>query len=53
MPGRLPRSHAEHDAVVRAVLRGDAAAAHAAMLHNVSLVEDAFDALSAPRERSA
>jgi DNA-binding GntR family transcriptional regulator len=41
--GRLPRSHAEHEAVVRAILTGNAAAAHAAMLHHVSLVEDAFD----------
>jgi DNA-binding GntR family transcriptional regulator len=41
--GRLPRSHAEHDAVVRAILSGDASKAHAAMLHHVSLVEDAFE----------
>ncbi len=41
--GRLPRSHAEHAAVVRAIQSGDAAAAHAAMLHHVSLVEDAFE----------
>ena len=46
-PGRLPRSHAEHDAVVKAILSGDAAAAHAAMLHHVSLVEDAFEQLAA------
>lgn len=44
--GRLPRSHAEHDAVVRAILSGDAAGAHAAMLHHVSLVEEAFDAFA-------
>ncbi|MFT0862210.1 GntR family transcriptional regulator [Ancylobacter sp. G4_0304] len=44
-PGRLARSHAEHGAVVQAVLTGDAAGAHAAMLHHVSLVEDAFDQL--------
>jgi DNA-binding GntR family transcriptional regulator len=43
--GRLPRSHAEHDAVVKAILSGDSAAAHAAMLHHVSLVEDAFEQL--------
>ena len=41
--GRLPRSYAEHADVVQAILAGDAAAAHAAMLHHVSLVEDAFD----------
>jgi DNA-binding GntR family transcriptional regulator len=45
--GRLTRSNQEHDAVVRAILVGDAAAAHAAMLHHVSLVEDAFEAFSA------
>ena len=44
--GRLPRSHAEHGEVVAAILRGDAAGAHAAMLHHVSLVEDAFEQLS-------
>jgi DNA-binding GntR family transcriptional regulator len=44
--GRLPKSYAEHEAVVRAILTGNAAAAHAAMLHHVSLVEDAFDEFS-------
>lgn len=44
--GRLPRSHAEHGMVVQAILGGDAGAAHAAMLHHVSLVEDAFDAFT-------
>ena len=47
--GRLTRSNHEHDAVVRAILAGDAAAAHAAMLHHVSLVEDAFEAFSATK----
>jgi DNA-binding GntR family transcriptional regulator len=47
MEGRLLRSSQEHDAVVRAILSGDAAAAHASMLHHVSLVEDAFEAFSA------
>ncbi|WP_342363973.1 GntR family transcriptional regulator [Terrarubrum flagellatum] len=46
--GRLALSHAEHGAVVSAVLRGDAGQAHAAMLHHVGLVEDAFENL-APR----
>ncbi len=46
-PGRLPRSHAEHAAVVSAILSGNAAGAHAAMLHHVSLVEDAFGQFSA------
>ena len=45
--GRLARSNQEHDAVVRAILAGDASAAHAAMLHHVSLVEDAFEAFAA------
>jgi DNA-binding GntR family transcriptional regulator len=45
--GRLRRSNDEHGAVVRAILAGDAAAAHAAMLHHVSLVEDAFEVFSA------
>ena len=45
--GRLLRSNQEHDAVVRAILSGDAAGAHAAMAHHVSLVEDAFEAFSA------
>ena len=45
--GRLVRSNQEHDAVVRAILSGDAAGAHSAMLHHVSLVEDAFEAFAA------
>jgi DNA-binding GntR family transcriptional regulator len=47
MEGRLRRSNEEHGAVVRAILAGDAAGAHAAMLHHVSLVEDAYEAFSA------
>ncbi|MEZ0214509.1 MAG: FCD domain-containing protein, partial [Xanthobacteraceae bacterium] len=46
-PGRLPRSHAEHSTVVEAIIAGDAVAAHSAMLHHVSLVEDAFEQLAA------
>jgi DNA-binding GntR family transcriptional regulator len=41
--GRLPLSFAEHGVVVTAILAGDAAGAHAAMLRHVSLVEDAFE----------
>ncbi len=48
-PGRLPRSHAEHGAVVAAIARADAAGAHAAMLHHVSLVEDSFERLAEAR----
>lgn len=46
-PGRLPRSHAEHGMVVEAISAADAAAAHAAMLRHVSLVEDSFERLAA------
>jgi DNA-binding GntR family transcriptional regulator len=45
--GRLLRSNQEHDVVVRAIVAGDTAGAHAAMLHHVSLVEDAFEAFAA------
>ena len=47
--GRLTRSTEEHGAVVRAILGGDAPAAHAAMLHHVGLVEDAFEAFAADK----
>ena len=47
--GRVARSHAEHSrVVVLAILACDAAAAHAAMFHHMSLVEDAFGASWAP-----
>jgi DNA-binding GntR family transcriptional regulator len=45
-PRRLALSHAEHDVVVQAILRGDAVQAHSAMLRHVNLVEDAFEQLS-------
>jgi DNA-binding GntR family transcriptional regulator len=47
--GRISRSHAEHGAVVIAILACDAAAAHAAMFHHMSLVEDSFGQLGAVR----
>jgi DNA-binding GntR family transcriptional regulator len=47
LEGRLPRSYSEHDVVVRAIIRGDATAAHAAMLHHVNLVEQSFEELCA------
>src|SRR6202012_1791577 len=50
--GRLPRSHEEHGNVVRAVLAGDALAAHAAMFDHMSLVEDSFDRLAAASSRT-
>jgi DNA-binding GntR family transcriptional regulator len=45
--GRLLKSNQEHDAVVQAIVAGDAATAHSAMLHHVSLVEDAFETFAA------
>jgi DNA-binding GntR family transcriptional regulator len=44
--GRLPRSHAEHQQVVEAIAAGDAGAAHAAMFHHMSLVEESFERLA-------
>lgn len=49
LEGRPPRSHAEHDAVVRAIVSGDAEQAHAAMLQHVMLVEASFEELVAQR----
>jgi DNA-binding GntR family transcriptional regulator len=46
-PGRLALSHAEHDGVVKAILRGDATEAHCAMLRHVNLVENAYEQVSA------
>jgi DNA-binding GntR family transcriptional regulator len=48
--GRLTRSTEEHGAVVKAILGGDPAGAHAAMLHHVGLVEDAFEAFAADKK---
>lgn len=47
LEGRPSRSFAEHDAVVSAIIRGDAAGAHAAMLHHVTLVEQSYEELCA------
>jgi DNA-binding GntR family transcriptional regulator len=44
--GRLPRSHEEHKKVVNAILKGDAVAAHTAMFHHMSLVEESFERLA-------
>lgn len=49
--GRVARSHAEHARVVQAIMACDAAAAHAAMFHHMSLVEDAFGQLGAVIKR--
>ena len=51
LEGRLPRSFAEHGKVVAAIICGDAAAAHAAMLHHVTLVEQSFEELCAVQSR--
>lgn len=45
--GRLASSHAEHEAVVRAILSGEPARAHAAMLEHVDLVGASFEKLIA------
>jgi DNA-binding GntR family transcriptional regulator len=50
-PGRLARSHAEHDVVVRAVLARDTAGANAAMLVHMSVVEDVFVDLAGAARR--
>ncbi|UHC17708.1 GntR family transcriptional regulator [Methylobacterium currus] len=47
LSGRLARSHAEHSAVVAAILAGRAAEAHAAMLRHVTLVESSVEGLLA------
>lgn len=46
LPGRPIRSHEEHEAVVAAILAGNAAEAHAAMLHHVHRVEISLDDLA-------
>jgi DNA-binding GntR family transcriptional regulator len=51
--GRLARSHGEHAIVVKAILACDAAAAHAAMFHHMSLVEDSFGQLGLASRASA
>jgi DNA-binding GntR family transcriptional regulator len=45
LEGRPSRSVAEHGVVVSAIVRGDATAAHAAMLHHVTLVERSYEEL--------
>ena len=43
--GRLLKSHAEHGVIVEAILRGDRAAAEAAMRNHISIVGDAVQRL--------
>ena len=45
--GRLARSHAEHDVVVKAIVSGEPARAHGAMRHHVDQVEASFEKLLA------
>jgi DNA-binding GntR family transcriptional regulator len=45
--GRLGKSHAEHGLIVDAILQGDRAAAEAAMRSHISIVESAYQHLSA------
>jgi DNA-binding GntR family transcriptional regulator len=44
--GRLGKSHAEHGLIVEAILRGDSAAAEAAMRSHIAIVEDAYERLT-------
>lgn len=41
LPGRLGKSYAEHEGIVNAILKGDAAAAEKAAYEHVSIVSDA------------
>ena len=41
-PGRLHESHAEHEVIVRAIVSGNPARAHAAMLHHLGPPGAAF-----------
>jgi DNA-binding GntR family transcriptional regulator len=45
--GRLAKSHAEHGAVVEAILRADRDAAEHAMRQHISIVENAYQQLVA------
>jgi len=47
--GRLALSHAEHERVVTAILRGDKAAAEGAMRGHITLVEDAYERYTGAR----
>ena len=42
-PGRLAHSHAEHEAVVRAIVSGEPARAHASMLHHLGQASASFE----------
>lgn len=51
--GRPNRSHAEHDAVVKAIVSAEPARAHAAMLHHVDLVGASYEKLLAVSGQAA
>ncbi len=51
-PGRLLRSHAEHEVVVRAIISGDPARAHAAMLHHLGQAGASFEEMLTAGEKS-
>ena len=49
-PGRLIHSHEEHDAVVRAIISGDPAKAHASMLHHLGQASASFERMASEAE---
>lgn len=52
LEGRPAYSFAEHDRVVAAIVRGEPAAAHDAMLNHVTLIEQSFEELCAGQMKS-
>lgn len=50
-PGRLVHSHEEHEALVRAIVAGDPAQAHAAMLHHLDRASQSFQQARLSSER--
>ena len=51
LPGRLAKSWEEHDAIVTAIMRGDAAAAGKAARAHVSIVSEASAVFAAEDSR--
>ena len=49
-PGRLVHSHGEHEAVVRAIVSGDPARAHASMLHHLGQASASLERMRAQSE---
>ena len=52
-PGRLVHSQQEHEAVVRAIVSGDPARAHASMLHHLGQASASFEKMAAGAEADA